>query len=252
MPTLRAVDDRIVPAAGTGARRRAGPPRGAGGAASGSGCCRRCASGRRGRSARRWIGAGWSPAGAVLARVCVAAPRAHRARAARAARPLAAAAAVLADGRRLRPGRRGRLPGLLLQRDRADGRRHLDPARVPGHRLRRRVAVGAARAAAPAADRAWRGGGARRPRADARPVRVRAASASPGCCSRWRRRSRWRSTSSSRRRPPPPTAGDALPPVALTWGGMVTGAAAIALLGAARVMPLRFGAAAVSLLNDRR
>ncbi len=45
--------------------------------------------------------------------------------------------------------------------------------------------------------------------------------------------------------------GDALPPVALTWGGMITGAAAIALLGAARVMPLRFSAAPVSLLNDR-
>ena len=46
--------------------------------------------------------------------------------------------------------------------------------------------------------------------------------------------------------------GDAaLPPVALTWGGMVTGAAAIALLGAARLMPLRFAASPVSLLDDR-
>src|ERR1700740_2301260 len=45
--------------------------------------------------------------------------------------------------------------------------------------------------------------------------------------------------------------GAALPPGALTWGGMVTGAAAIALLGAVRVMPLRFAASPVSLLNDR-
>jgi drug/metabolite transporter (DMT)-like permease len=45
--------------------------------------------------------------------------------------------------------------------------------------------------------------------------------------------------------------GSALPPVALTWGGMVTGAAAIALLGAVRVMPLRFAASPVVLLNDR-
>jgi drug/metabolite transporter (DMT)-like permease len=45
--------------------------------------------------------------------------------------------------------------------------------------------------------------------------------------------------------------GSALPPVALTWGGMVTGAAAIALLGAVRVMPLRFAASPVVLLNAR-
>jgi len=45
--------------------------------------------------------------------------------------------------------------------------------------------------------------------------------------------------------------GEALPPVALTWGGMLTGAAAIALVGAARIMPLRFTAAPVVLLHDR-
>jgi drug/metabolite transporter (DMT)-like permease len=43
--------------------------------------------------------------------------------------------------------------------------------------------------------------------------------------------------------------GEALPPVALTWGGMVTGAAFIALLGAARIMPLQFAASSVTLLN---
>jgi drug/metabolite transporter (DMT)-like permease len=42
----------------------------------------------------------------------------------------------------------------------------------------------------------------------------------------------------------------ALPPVALTWGGMVTGAAAIAALGAVRAVPLRFSATDVTLLHD--
>ena len=45
--------------------------------------------------------------------------------------------------------------------------------------------------------------------------------------------------------------GEALPPVALTWGGMVTGAAFIALLGAARIMPLRFASSSVTLLDAR-
>ena len=44
---------------------------------------------------------------------------------------------------------------------------------------------------------------------------------------------------------------EALPPVALTWGGMVTGAVAIALVGAARVMPLRFASSSVTLLNTQ-
>jgi drug/metabolite transporter (DMT)-like permease len=43
--------------------------------------------------------------------------------------------------------------------------------------------------------------------------------------------------------------GAALPPVALTWGGMVTGAAAIALLGAVGISPLRFSAADVTLAH---
>jgi drug/metabolite transporter (DMT)-like permease len=42
---------------------------------------------------------------------------------------------------------------------------------------------------------------------------------------------------------------DVLPPVALTWGGMVTGAASIALLGAVGVLPLRFASTSVTLLN---
>jgi drug/metabolite transporter (DMT)-like permease len=42
-----------------------------------------------------------------------------------------------------------------------------------------------------------------------------------------------------------------LPPVALTWGGMLTGSAAIAALGLARLMPLRFAASSVTLLNTQ-
>jgi len=45
--------------------------------------------------------------------------------------------------------------------------------------------------------------------------------------------------------------GDALPASVLTWGGMVTGAAAIALLGLIRVVPLRFDAADVTLQSLR-
>jgi drug/metabolite transporter (DMT)-like permease len=43
--------------------------------------------------------------------------------------------------------------------------------------------------------------------------------------------------------------GDALPPVALTWAGMVVGAVAITIVGAVGIMPLRFNAASVTLLN---
>jgi len=45
--------------------------------------------------------------------------------------------------------------------------------------------------------------------------------------------------------------GDALPPVALTWAGMVTGAVALAVVGATGLMPLRFSSADVSLLNTQ-
>jgi drug/metabolite transporter (DMT)-like permease len=43
----------------------------------------------------------------------------------------------------------------------------------------------------------------------------------------------------------------ALPPVVLTWGGMIVGAAAIAVAGAARVMPLRFAGSDVALFGGR-
>jgi drug/metabolite transporter (DMT)-like permease len=42
-----------------------------------------------------------------------------------------------------------------------------------------------------------------------------------------------------------------LPPVVLTWGGMIVGAASIALGGAARVTPLRFSASDVALFGGR-
>jgi drug/metabolite transporter (DMT)-like permease len=45
--------------------------------------------------------------------------------------------------------------------------------------------------------------------------------------------------------------GDALAPVALTWGGMIVGAAAIALVGGMRIMPLRFASSPVTLLNTQ-
>jgi drug/metabolite transporter (DMT)-like permease len=44
---------------------------------------------------------------------------------------------------------------------------------------------------------------------------------------------------------------DDLPPVVLTWGGMVTGAAAIAMAGAAHLAPLRYSAADVTLQDHR-
>ncbi len=55
--------------------------------------------------------------------------------------------------------------------------------------------------------------------------------------------------------PGPPADGsapaEALPAVVLTWGGMVTGAAAIGLGGASGLLPLRFTTADVSLLDTR-
>jgi drug/metabolite transporter (DMT)-like permease len=44
---------------------------------------------------------------------------------------------------------------------------------------------------------------------------------------------------------------DALPPVVLTWGGMVTGAAALAVTGAAGLVPLRASTSDVALFGHR-
>jgi drug/metabolite transporter (DMT)-like permease len=48
-----------------------------------------------------------------------------------------------------------------------------------------------------------------------------------------------------------PGESEDLPPVVLTWAGMIVGAAAIALVGAARVMPLRFAGSDVALFGGR-
>jgi len=49
----------------------------------------------------------------------------------------------------------------------------------------------------------------------------------------------------------PASSRQALPPVVLTWGGMVTGAVSIALVGAAHLLPLRFTASDVTLVHAR-
>jgi drug/metabolite transporter (DMT)-like permease len=46
------------------------------------------------------------------------------------------------------------------------------------------------------------------------------------------------------------TAGEPLPPVVMTWGAMIVGAAALALAGLTGMMPLRFSVADVTLLGD--
>jgi len=45
--------------------------------------------------------------------------------------------------------------------------------------------------------------------------------------------------------------GDPLPPVVMTWGSMVVGAAALALVGLTGMMPMRFSGAEVTLLRDQ-
>jgi drug/metabolite transporter (DMT)-like permease len=45
--------------------------------------------------------------------------------------------------------------------------------------------------------------------------------------------------------------GEPLPPVVMTWGSMIVGAAALALVGLTGMMPMRFSAAAVTLFGDR-
>ena len=249
MPTLRAVDDRIVPAAGTGARvpraRRAGQ-----GAGIGLGLLSAMCFGTSGTFGAALEGAGWSPAGAVLARVCVA------------GLALTVPAVLGLRGRwqlLLRSWRMVVVYGLVgvaacqVCYFNAIARmdvgisillEYLGIVFVVGwlwarHGQRPRLltvlgGVAALGGLALMLNLSGSGGvsltGVLFALAAAVSMAVyfflsSATSTAPG--------------------------GDALPPVALTWGGMITGAAAIALLGAARVMPLRFSAAPVSLLNDR-
>jgi drug/metabolite transporter (DMT)-like permease len=46
-------------------------------------------------------------------------------------------------------------------------------------------------------------------------------------------------------------AGEPLPPVVMTWGAMIVGAVALTLCGVTRLMPLRFSATDVTLFGDR-
>jgi drug/metabolite transporter (DMT)-like permease len=249
MPTLRAVDDRIVPAAGTGARapraRRAGQ-----GAGIGLGLLSAMCFGTSGTFGAALEGAGWSPAGAVLARVCVAG--------------LALTVpAVL--------GLRGRWP-LLLRSWRmvvAYGLVGVAACQVCYFNAIARMDVGISilleyLGIVFVVGWLWARHG-QRPRlltvlggvaalgglalmlnlsgsGGVSLTGVLFALAAAVSMAVYFFLSSATSTADG---------GDALPPVALTWGGMITGAAAIALLGAARVMPLRFSAAPVSLLNDR-
>jgi drug/metabolite transporter (DMT)-like permease len=45
--------------------------------------------------------------------------------------------------------------------------------------------------------------------------------------------------------------GEPLPPVVMTWGSMIVGAVALALVGLTGMMPMRFSGAAVTLFGDR-
>ena len=113
------------------------------------------AFGTSGAFASSLIGAGWSPAAAVLARISMAALM------------LTIPALIQLRGRwsllrraaprvaRLRPGGRRRLPAVLLQRGGPDAGRRGPAARVPGHRAGGGLAVAAPR---PAAEAAHRGG----------------------------------------------------------------------------------------------
>src|ERR1700678_2220440 len=75
MATARTADDRMVPATGsrTRLRRTSRPARSGQGAGLALGLLSAMCFGISGTCGSALIGAGWSPAGAVLARVCVAA-----------------------------------------------------------------------------------------------------------------------------------------------------------------------------------
>ena len=182
MTTVRAVGGSIAPAstAGPASTARAGPgsPLGAVGAVLAVGWRRHRAGVGDVLRHLRHVRDGADRRGLVARGGGVRAgpgrgPGADGAGPAGAARPVAGAAPVGLAGDGVRARRGGGVPGLLLQRDRADAGRHLDHAGVPRHRAHRALAVGTARADAAAADHRRRRGRAGRARADAQPVRQR-------------------------------------------------------------------------------
>ena len=248
MPTLRAVDDRIVPATGAGMRAASRAGRAGQGAGIGLGLLSAMCFGTSGTFGAALIGAGWSPAGAVLARVVVAAL----------ALTVPALFALRGQWSLLRRSWRqvvgyglvgvaacqvcyfnaiARMDvgiSILLE--------YLGIVLVVGwlwarHGQRPRLltvlgGVAALGGLALMLDLSGSGGvsltGVLFALAAAVAMAVyffqsAATSAADG--------------------------GSALPPVALTWGGMVTGAISIALLGAAGLTPLRFASAPVTLLS---
>jgi drug/metabolite transporter (DMT)-like permease len=249
MPTLRAVDDRMVPATGAGTRpgRADRPGRGTGIAV---GLVSAACFGTSGTFGSALIGAGWSPAGAVLARVIVAAL----------ALTVPAVTAL-----------RGRW-GLLRRSARqvvVYGLVGVALCQVGYFNALARMDVGIAilleyMGIVLIVGWLWARHGQR-----PRPLTVLGGAASlgglalmldlsgPGGVSlagvAWALAAAvamavyfFQSAETSGADGAQP-----LPPVALTWGGMVIGAASIALLGAVRVVPLRFSAADVTIADAR-
>jgi drug/metabolite transporter (DMT)-like permease len=257
MPTLRAPDDRIVPAAGSGSlaepaearpavRDRPALGRGGPGAGIGLGLVSAMFFGTSGTFGSALIGAGWSPAAAVLARVCVAAL----------ALTVPALIALRGRWRLLR-----RSAGLVVTYGligvaacqvcyfNAIARmdvgisillEYLGIVLIVGwlwarHRQRARPlavlgGVAALSGLALMLDLSGSGGVSL--------AGVLWALAAAAAMAVYFIQSAQRSGADG---------GDALPATVLTWGGMVAGAAAIALLGLVRVVPLRFDAADVTL-----
>ena len=126
--------------------------------------------------------AGWSPGAVVLARITGAAVAPAAVRAVEPARAVGSDPPRAAPGRALRHARRRRRPARLLPGRLPDGRRHRPAHRVPRHRPRRAVGVGAdprsARTGSPASASCWPWSGspssstspARRPRPRRRAV----------------------------------------------------------------------------------
>jgi drug/metabolite transporter (DMT)-like permease len=251
MPTLRAVDDRIVPATGAGMRTRAGSRAGRAGqgAGIGLGLLSAMCFGTSGTFGAALIGSGWTPAGAVLARVCVA------------SLTLTVPALFALRGRwplLRRSWRQVVVYGLVgvaacqVCYFNAIARMDVGISILleymgivlvvgwlwarHGQRPRLLTVLGGVAALGGLAlmlDLSGSGGVSL--------TGVLFALAAAVSMAVYFFQSAATSTAD----------GDSLPPVALTWGGMVTGAAAIALLGAVRIMPLRFAASPVVLLNDR-